>query len=175
MVAIGGDRLFTSSTIYKHGCFDKVNKLYTKAGIFDGEKRFKVITEETMVSTTKELTYNSPMKVADSGTKKKPIEWKQLHQFYELFDNKRKITARGLDAAKIKCNTIKREPQHGQLFGTEKVVPKWNGTKKALYLSDARQISLNKIACGLLAGYTSETPEHVESGTNFEQSPSQNI
>ena len=32
------------------------------------------------------------------------------------------------------------------------------------YLSGARQISLNKLACGLLTGYTLETPERVDSG-----------
>ena len=41
--------------------FDKINKLYKSAGKYDDQKKYKLIIEESVVSTPEGFTDNSPI------------------------------------------------------------------------------------------------------------------
>ena len=100
MVTIVFDQPLSNSAMYEHRCLESIKKLYKSSGKCNDQQHYNSIIKASMVTTTKELTENSPMSLRKSVTVKNPSARKSLHQFLDTLKFKPKTTVHRFCAAK---------------------------------------------------------------------------
>ena len=92
---------------FEHKSLNNMKNIYQHAGKCDNQQNLKYIIDSAMVSTTEEVTDDSPSLPMISTPFKKPRASKSLCLFTNIFDVKKKTAKRRVGAAKSKHIAIK--------------------------------------------------------------------
>ena len=106
MKTIGIDQSLCNRSSFEHKCLNNTKNIYQNAGKCDYKQNLKDIIDAAMVSTTEEITDDSPSFTMNQTTVKKSAR-KSLCLFTNISDVKNKTAKRCVGAAKSKLRSIK--------------------------------------------------------------------
>ena len=99
---IGIDQSLSNRGSFEHKFVNNIKKIYQHAGKCDDQHNFKYIIGDAMVSTSQEITDDSPSLIMSQTTVKKTSARKSLCLFTNIFYVKKISVIRCFGAAKSK-------------------------------------------------------------------------
>ena len=107
MKTIGIDKSLCNKYSFEKKCLNNTKNIYQHAGKCDDQQNLTDILDAAMVSTTYEITDDSPSLPMTSTPVKKPSAGKSLCLFTNILDVKKKTEKRRIGSAKSKRRALK--------------------------------------------------------------------